>query len=171
MLDNLKSAIVADMENYRRADFDRIEAAIACGQKLKLAKDDIAHGHWLPFIESINLPGRTATRWMQIADWDTDSVRKAGGIAAAAEFESDYPTDEAKKRYTWDRLKELWEELERLGTLYPIVLPLNRALADEMEAVFWELARGCAEVMACYTGFDELDKLNEDMKSLIPNDK
>ena len=132
MHDNLKSAIMADMEDYQRADHDRIGAAIACGQKLKLAKDDIAHGHWLPFIESIDLPGRTATRWMQIADWDMDSVRNAGGITKAAEFESAYPTDNEKVGFVLDGLKSLLEQMEAIAKLYPIIERLDKAMAGRM---------------------------------------
>ena len=168
MHDNLKSAIMADMEDYQRADHDRIGAAIACGQKLKLAKDDIAHGHWLPFIESINLPGRTATRWMQIAEWDVDSVRNAGGITKAAQFESDYPTDEAKARYALDWAKKIMELLIGAGAIHPVIERLDQSKADELETCFWELARGFADVM----GFFEVDGFDVwKFKSLIPNDK
>ena len=165
MHDNLKSAIMADMEDYQRADHDRIGAAIACGQKLKLAKDDIAHGHWLPFIESINLPGRTATRWMQIAHYDTDSVRKAGGITKAAEFESDYPTDKAKARAILDGLNSLFEQMQGLAKLYPIIERLDKAMAGRMVDCLNESQQAFASACSLLLTDEQIAELNAEFKA------
>ena len=121
----MKTAIVADLEKYRIADLDRIGAALACGANLRIAKEGMQHGQWLPFLGEIGLAERTAQRWMQIADWDTDSVRNAGGIAAAEKLESDYPTVEEKMGFVLECLNALHEQATAIVKLYPAIKQLE----------------------------------------------
>ena len=95
---NIKSAIVADIAGYNRADLDRISYAIACGQKLALVKADLKHGAWLPLLKEIGLPARTASRWMAIRNLDPLHVTELGSLAKAAELAKLSPA-QLKARY------------------------------------------------------------------------
>ena len=90
--------MMADIEGYNRADLDRITYAISCGEKLWLAKSDLKHGEWLPFLKEIGLPARTASRWMAIRDLDPLHVKELGSLAKAAELAKLSPA-QLKARY------------------------------------------------------------------------
>ena len=96
--DNLKSAIVADIVGYNRADLDRISYAISCGEKLWMAKSDLKHGEWLPFLAEIGLAARTASRWISIRSLNPSQVKELGSIAKAAELAKLSPA-QLKARY------------------------------------------------------------------------
>ena len=83
---NIKSAILADIAGFNRADMDRVSYAISCGEKLWMVKADLKHGEWLPFLKEIGLPARTASRWMAIRNLDPLNVKELGSLAKAAEL-------------------------------------------------------------------------------------
>ena len=95
---NIKSAIVADIAGFNRADLDRVSYAISCGQKLALVKADLKHGQWLPLLKEIGLPARTASRWMAIRGLDPLHVTGLGSLAKAAELAKLTPA-QLKVRY------------------------------------------------------------------------
>ena len=65
----------------RRASF---EAAIQAGQLLVQIKDRIERGDWLTHLEKLQIPERTAQRWMRIGQWsiNVSTAIELGGIRA-----------------------------------------------------------------------------------------
>ena len=82
---NLKSAMMADIEGYNRLILIGSRTPFHAARNLWLAKSDLKHGEWLPFLKEIGLPARTASRWMAIRDLDPLHVKELGSLAKAAE--------------------------------------------------------------------------------------
>ena len=154
---NLKTALVADIEGFNRADRDRIGYAIAAGEKLALAKEDLKHGEWIPFLAEIGLPARTASRWMSIRDLDQDQVKELGSIARAAEVANLTPA-QIKRRYVENcrtvvrRMGEIVDSYKRMtadaAETSDMASVAYHALARERGLTDEQIAADIAEVEA-----------------------
>ena len=147
MKSNLKSAIVADLDKYRSADLDRIGAAVACGANLLVAKEQMQHGKWLPFLREMGLAERTASRWMYIVQigLKADSVRPCGGINSADE-----------------RFREVARDTELFESMGLDEIGKARYIAEIVNEIV-SYPGSLEDGWAAY-----LEKM---IKSLIPNDK
>lgn len=63
----LDKAIEADIGALRRALGSAVQAAWHLGRKLAVRKRRLSHGEWLPYLNQIGLPARTAQEAMAIA--------------------------------------------------------------------------------------------------------
>jgi hypothetical protein len=63
-----------------------IEKATKAGELLIEAKDEVPHGQWLPWLQQVGVPTRTAQRYMQLARVKYDTVSHLGIKAALAEI-------------------------------------------------------------------------------------
>jgi hypothetical protein len=92
-LDRLADEITSDCARIADSLLDALLFAINAGQKLKVAKAQLGHGEWLPWLEA-NTPvsARTAQRWMQLHTAQAQGKLEANGartIAQAVEVISD----------------------------------------------------------------------------------
>jgi hypothetical protein len=81
------------------------------------AKAEVPHGQWLPWLKQIDVPIRTAQRYMQLSRVECDTVSHLGIKAALAEISH--------------RRSTLLDALHALnGFSDEIALPLSRAQAE-----------------------------------------
>jgi hypothetical protein len=75
---------------------ESIDKAIEAGRQLCLAKEECAHGEWLPFLKRADVPERKAQRYMKLAraGIKSDTVSDLGGIKAALGFLSNMEEDD-----------------------------------------------------------------------------
>ena len=95
-LSNLAGATQAALERYKRADAERIAAALDAGALLNDAKAAAGHGQWLPYLDHLGVRERTVQRWMRLAKAGVKSATVAdffGGLTLAddALAEFDWP--------------------------------------------------------------------------------
>ena len=86
-LSNLAGATQSALARYRKADAERIAAALDAGRLLEEAKTTASHGEWLPYLEHLGVHQRNASRWMRLASAELkrDTVSYFGGLRAADE--------------------------------------------------------------------------------------
>lgn len=94
-----------------------LDAAFWCGQWLTYAKSKVAHGQWLPWLETVGIQQRTAHRYMSLAN-QTDrsnlmlsarNLTHAMELAGVRKPES-HKTDESE-RHTAKRVPETLESI------------------------------------------------------------
>lgn len=70
---------------------ESIDRAIEAGRLLAIARDECAHGQWLPFLKRAGVAERQAQRMMQLArsGLKSDTVSDLGGIKATLQFLSE----------------------------------------------------------------------------------
>lgn len=75
------------VRDYRLHDKSRIESALDAGLGLLELKESGGHGEFLPLLERLNLPARTAQDWMQLAAAGVNcaTVAHFGGIRKTLE--------------------------------------------------------------------------------------
>ena len=81
----LDTAIEADIGALRRALGCAVQAAWHLGRKLTVRKGRMSHGDWLPYLERIGLPSRTAQEAMSVASKYAESAHLPGTIRGALE--------------------------------------------------------------------------------------
>jgi hypothetical protein len=92
---------------------EAVEAAIACGEELRAAKAEIAHGGWGDFIKELPFSQRTAQGYVQLADHSEAARRVAhlgirGALKALAE-----PKKMAEPKDLADAIIEAPAEVQR----------------------------------------------------------
>ncbi|NOV21653.1 DUF3102 domain-containing protein [Ensifer adhaerens] len=70
---------------------ESIDKAIEAGRLLTIARDECAHGQWLPFLKRAGVAERQAQRMMQLArsGLKSDTVSDLGGIKSTLKFLSE----------------------------------------------------------------------------------
>ena len=65
--DDLDALIRRDVAEVTEAVTTAVVAARRLGRRLAIMKGRLQHGEWLPYLQSIGLPARTAQDYMRIA--------------------------------------------------------------------------------------------------------
>lgn len=91
----LTNSLTAAADDVRRvtaaceqAERDAVTHAMDAGRMLCEAKEQCAHGQWLPFLERAGVSERKAQRWMKLhrGRLTSDTVSLLGGVAPALTF-------------------------------------------------------------------------------------
>ena len=84
-LETLLGKTIDAVNRANTGERDHIEGALDAGEYLNLAKAQLPHGDWMPWLDKCAVEGRTARRWMQLAKsgMKFDTVSNLGGIMPA----------------------------------------------------------------------------------------
>ena len=85
-LEELQGGIMDALEAFESDRKAAISDALRGGQLLNEAKARVKHGGWTAFVESCGMKGRTARRWMLVAEagLDAGEVAHLGGLECTA---------------------------------------------------------------------------------------
>ena len=86
-IEGLTGKIADGIARYKRANTDRIGAAMDVGAALVELRERLPHGEFGPAVGRLGIPERTARDWMKLAraGYKTATVADLGGIRAALE--------------------------------------------------------------------------------------
>lgn len=121
-LEELLPDIQQCVSRYQAGRLEAITAALEGGQLLTLARRQLLHGDWLPYLEKVGLNRMTANRWMRLADLGltAEEVLERGGIRAvlaeAANQERKPPRKPAQERHdeAYDEIGRLYKRISAL---------------------------------------------------------
>ena len=84
-LETLLGKTIDAVNRANTGERDHIEGALDAGEYLNLAKAQLPHGDWMPWLDKCAVEARTARRWMQLAKsgMKFDTVSNLGGIIPA----------------------------------------------------------------------------------------
>ena len=82
MIEDLKLKTLDAVRRYKKANANRIEAALEAGGFLNQARAEVRHGDWDEYLKSVEVNRRTAEKWMRLARSGVKptTVANLGGI-------------------------------------------------------------------------------------------
>lgn len=96
-----KAAAVECWQTYGRTNEDRLTAFYRMGEHLLAVKESLAHGEFMPWLDTVSIPSNQAQRAMRIAKLlNLSNLIEAGSVyvALAAIAERDKPTPHLYRR-------------------------------------------------------------------------
>ena len=87
-LEELLPDIQAEYAQYGQRREQAIGHALECGRLLAIAREKAPHGFWGKYLSKLNIPTRTATEWIYLAEagLTVEDILERGGIRAAREY-------------------------------------------------------------------------------------
>lgn len=121
-LEDLLPDIQQCVTRYQAGRLESIAAAVEGGQLLNMARRQLLHGDWMPYLEKVGLNRMTASRWMRLADLGLtpEEILKRGGmqavLAAGADQEKRPPRKPAQERHdeAYDEIGRLYKRISAL---------------------------------------------------------
>ena len=156
LVDRLTDAVAA----YRKANRDRIAAALDAGHALLEAKATVQHGDFAALVERQGLHIRTAENWMRLAKagLENETVSLFGGIKATLKNIRE-ATEYERMREQLHMLK--LEEAEVKSTIEPL-----RARCQELRAMLVE-EHGEKHVREREAEFDRLMSIKNGLRAEV----
>lgn len=114
-LEELLPDIQQCVTRYQAGRLESITAAVEGGQLLNLARRQLLHGDWLPYLEKVGLNRMTANRWMRLADLGLtpEEILERGGLRAVL-AEAVNQARQPPRKPAQERHDEAYDEIGRL---------------------------------------------------------